>query len=96
MATDTQGNRADVAHATASRQLERLVDVRASLDAAQDTLASMRADDPGVARAHVNDLDRIIATARRDLTDLTVALRSALADLRAATSDEARARGHRY
>ncbi len=98
MATDThsQGTEADAAHASASRQLERLVEIRASLAVAQEALASMRGDPHADALAAVNEFDRVIATARQGLADLTVALRSDLADLRRATKDAPRTRGHRY
>lgn len=72
--------------ARAKREIDGLERVGSSLEQAQEVLSTMRADVQSGARHLVDDVDRMVRDARRDLTTLSKALRSDVGDLQKAVS----------
>ena len=90
--TSSHGAAVDAGYARMGRQIERLIEVKASLDAVQEALPATGADAQTDARTGLHDLAGRVATARRELSELTIALRSDLADLRRAAGEPRSAR----
>ena len=87
--------RADAAHAAAGRQIERLDQVGQALEVARRTLSSLRTGVHGEQDA-VIDIDRTIARAQADLSELATALAGHVAELHREASEPPPTRGHRY
>src|SRR6476619_7236022 len=82
MATSTKP--AKTTATRAKRDLEGLERVGASLDEVQTVLVSMRSNVSSGAHDRVDDVDRMVKDARRDLSGLTKALHSDVDDLQKA------------
>jgi hypothetical protein len=87
--TSTRSSAARTTPARAARNIDGVERVGASLEQAQKALSTMRGDVESGARSLVDDVERMVTDARRDLTKLTKALRSDVEDLQKAVTKPA-------